>query len=208
MSKWLVSLLGPLVPDEHSTKDTFTFISELKKVDISEKFLVSYDVVSLFTNIPLRETIDITVDLILKSNRSLKVSRKDLVQLFMFATAETHFIFDGAMYDQIDGVAMGSPLGPVLANLFMSRHKNGLIKDYKQGHIHFYRRYVDDIFAVFDSHDEANKFLEYINSKHPNIKFTMEVEVSNCLAFLDVLVTNSDKKSTGFPKIDFHWSTY
>ena len=204
LSKWLVSLLGPLVPDEHSTKDTFTFISELKKVDISEKFLVSYDVVSLFTNIPLRETIDIAVDLILKSNRSLKVSRKDLVQLFMFATAETHFIFDGAMYDQIDGVAMGSPLGPVLANLFMSHHENGWIKDYNQGHIHFYRRYVDDIFAVFDSHDEANKFLEYINSKHPNIKFTMEVEVSNCLAFLDVLVTNSDKKSTSvFRKLTF-----
>ena len=105
----------------------------------------------------------------------------------MFATAETHFIFDGAMYDQIDGVAMGSPLGPVFANLFMSHHENGWIKDYKQGHIHFYRRYVDDIFAVFDSHDEANKFLKYMISKHPNIKFTMEVEVSNCLVFLDVV---------------------
>ena len=196
LSQWLVSLLSPLVPDNHSTKDTFTFISDLKKVDLSGKFLVSYDVVSLFTNIPLRETIDIAVDLIFKSNRSIKVSRKDLVQLFLFATAETHFLFDGAMYDQIDGVAMGSPLGPVLANLFMSFHEKTWIQNYKGGNIHFYRRYVDDIFAVFDSCDEATKFLDYINSKHPNIKFTMEIEVSNCLSFLDVLVTNCEKTST------------
>ena len=52
-------------------------------------------------------------------------------------------------------VAMGSPLGPVLANLFMSHHENGWIKNYIQGHIHFYRHYVNDIFTVFDSHDEA-----------------------------------------------------
>ena len=127
----------------------------------------------------------------------------------MFVTAETHSIFDSTMYDHIDGVVMGSQLGPILTNLFISHHENVWIKNYKQGHIYFYWRYVDDIFAVCDSHVEANKFLEYINSKHPNIKFTMEVEVSNCLAFLDVLVTNSNKKKQfGFSKIGFHWSTY
>ena len=61
-------------------------------------------------------------DLILKSNWSLKVSRNDLVQLFIFATAETHFIFDGAMYDKINGVAV--------ANMFLTHHENGWIKNY------------------------------------------------------------------------------
>ena len=68
---------------------------------------------SLFTNIPLHETIDIAVNLLLEKEPKLKISASDLKRIFIFATVETNFLFDGKVYDQIDGVAMGSPLGPV-----------------------------------------------------------------------------------------------
>ena len=75
------------------------------------------------TNIPLQETIDIAVNLIFDDNPNFPINRKDLKQLFLFATSQTHFLFDGLFYDQVDRVAMGSPLAPVLAILFMGYHE-------------------------------------------------------------------------------------
>ena len=81
--------------------------------------MVSFDLCSLFTNITLEETIDIAVNVILENYVGIKITKNELKQLFIYATSKTHFLFNGSIYDQIDGVAMGSPLAPVLANLFM-----------------------------------------------------------------------------------------
>ena len=117
LAKFLSSLLEPVISTTHCTKDSFSFCEEIKKVRANNKFLVSYDVCSLFTSISLAETIDIAVDLLFEKNPGFKISKADLRKLFQFATSGTHFMFEGKFYDQIDGVAMGSPLGPVLANL-------------------------------------------------------------------------------------------
>ena len=117
-------LLSPLVLNYYSSKDTFSFVSQIKNAKLSKKFLVSYDVTSLFTNIPLQEPIDIAINLIFNPNPNLSITRKELKKLFLFATSQTHFIFNSNFYNQIDGVAMGSPLAPVLANIFMSFHES------------------------------------------------------------------------------------
>ena len=113
---FLCDLLSPLAPNDYSCKDTFSFVSQIKNANFSKIFLVSYDVTSLFTNIPLQETIDIATNLIFNHNPNLNITNKEL---FLFATSQTHFIFNRKFYNQIDGVAMGSPLAPVLANIFM-----------------------------------------------------------------------------------------
>ena len=123
LAKYLCDLLTPLIPAEHCAKDTFTFVEDIKKVRCSNYFMVSFDVESLFTNVPLSETIDIAVNLIFQNFPEIKITDDELRQLFIYATKETHFLFDSNMYDQIDGVAMGSPLGPALANLFMGHHE-------------------------------------------------------------------------------------
>ena len=89
LSKYLCELLSPNLPNEFCTKDTFTFVEELKEVSINDKFLVSYNVNSLFTNISLKETIKLAVDLIKISYPNFKIS--DLTKLLKFATCETHF---------------------------------------------------------------------------------------------------------------------
>ena len=194
LAKLLNELLTPLIPCKYSCKDTFSFLKDLQEVsnEVSGKYVVSYDVVSLFTNIPLDETIDLAVDLILKNRPDLHCSRRDLKDLFTQATSQTHFLFDGSFYDQIDGVAMGSPLGPTLANLFMGHHEKNWIDQFPQnkGKLIFYRRYIDDIFAVFNTSDEANEFLVYLNSRHGSIKFTCEHNDMSSMPFLDVLVSN------------------
>ena len=78
---------------------------------------------SLFKNIPLSLTIKLVDDLIERCQSDLNISEKDLTSLFNLATCETHFLFKGKFYDQINGVAMGSPLAPVLANLFMGHYE-------------------------------------------------------------------------------------
>ena len=130
--------------------------------------MVSFDVTSLFTNIPLSGTIKLAADLIKASQPDLNISEKDLASLFNFATCETHFLFlfnfatcethflfKGKFYDQIDGVAMGSPLAPVLANLFMGLYEKDWLNNYDGVSPSYYTRYVDDVFSVFNSHDEA-----------------------------------------------------
>ena len=119
LAQFLCDLCSPLVPDDYSCKDNFTFVSQIKNANLSEKFLVSYDVTSLFTSIPLQETNDIAITLIFNHNPNLNVTKKELKKLFIFATSQTLFTFNSKFYNQIDGVAMGSPLAPVLANIFI-----------------------------------------------------------------------------------------
>ena len=75
---FLCDLLSPLVPNDYSCKDTFSFVSQIKNANLSKNFLVSYDVTSLFTNIPLQETIDIAINLIFNHNPNLNITRKEL----------------------------------------------------------------------------------------------------------------------------------
>ena len=85
--------------------------------------MCSFDVCSLFTNVPLDETIEICLAKLYALPDPPSLPRHVLKDLLLFATKKSHFVFDGDYYDQIDGVAMGSPLGPVLANIFMCNFK-------------------------------------------------------------------------------------
>ena len=128
----------------------FSFVSQNKNLNLSKKFLVSYDVTNLFTNIPLQETIDIAISLIFNHNPNLNITTKELKKLLLFATSQTHFIFNSEFYNQIDGVAMGSPLAPVLVNIFMGFHESKWINEYNLNKPKIYLRYVVDIPAAFE----------------------------------------------------------
>ena len=124
LARFLCNLLLPLVPNDYSCKDTFSFVSQIKNANLSKKFLVSYNVTSLFTNIPLQETIDIAINLIFNHNPNLNITRKVLLKCYLFTASQTHFIFNSKFYNQIDGVAMGFPLALLFANIFMGFHES------------------------------------------------------------------------------------
>ena len=158
--------------------------------------MVSFDVASLFTNIPLKESIDLAVSYITEGNTKLTFSKAELVKMFSIANSQTHFLFNGKVFDQIDGVAMGSPLPPVLANLFLGQHEKLWLKNYQGPSNLFYRRNADDTFCVFENENDAKLFFDFINSQNPNIKFTAEKETNKVLAFLDVCIDDNDPSSS------------
>ena len=119
LAKFLIHILEPLTHNEFTVKDSFSFAKEITKYD-SYLFMASLDVESLFTNIPLKETINNVVsDLHNKSLYNGKPNKSDLFKLLKRATSESSFILDFLLYKQIDGVAISPPLGRTLSNAFL-----------------------------------------------------------------------------------------
>ena len=85
------------------------------------------------------------------------------------------------MYHQIDGVSIGSPLGPILANIFVGFHERLCFEKFPKPFI--YLRYVDDTFVTFSSRNNALSFFYKLNDLDPSLSFTMEEEKSNKLPF-------------------------
>ena len=191
---------------EFSCSDIFCFLEDLHKHNIKDKFTVSFDICSLFTNISLHETIDLAVDHIMENDPTLKVRRKELWELFDFTTSKPNFIFQNVIYGQVDGISMGSPLAPTVANLFVGYNEQKWLAEYSKSAPQIYKRYVDDIFATFNDENEATEFFNYINREHPNIKFTKENNQNGLLPFLDVNICNDKSVTTlVFHKIRYTW---
>ena len=112
------------------------------------------------------------------------LDRASFEKLLRLATKESFFIFDETFYKQLNGVDMGSPLGPFLANAFLCYHeKRWLNKCPEEFKPVFYRRHVDDIFVFPRNEEHLQLFLNYFNSRHENITFTSEKEINNKLLF-------------------------
>ncbi|VDN10623.1 unnamed protein product [Dibothriocephalus latus] len=149
IAKWVADKLKPLQQQlaPRNFQDTFKFTDDLKAINLNGLMMLSLDVSSLFTNVPVTET-----------------------------------------PDYIYGVAVGSPFGPLLANIFMVKLEKFQLSDqiYKLKH---YGCYVDGIFAIAPAETDVDVLLNTVNQAHPSIEFTLEVETTGSLPFLHVLLS-------------------
>ena len=147
-----------------------------------------------FTNIPVNETIDIISNHLFANSMYFEgFDRSQFTKLLSLSVKKCHFIFNGRIYQPIDGMAMGSPLGPLFANIFMFSHeKSWLYNRPSSFKPLMYRRYVDDRFLLFRSSDHVPLFLSYLKRQHPNISFSSELEKDGKIPFLDVEITRSN----------------
>lgn len=210
VAKYLDEILKPALfkDDNYMLKDSFDFINKISKVKPKEgQYIVSFDVESLFTNVPTDDTIDIIIDKIFVRGVSSfhGLTEEDLRSLLETCIKRSHFQFNGAFYDQIDGVSMGSPLGPLFANVFMSHLESKIMSQLSRLGVKHWMRFVDDIFALLTSKEKADNVLDYLNKQHPNIKFTVEHEKDNSLPFLDVVIR---KTAAGFETTVYRKKTY
>ena len=199
LSKFIANIIKPASTNKFDTdlKDSFQFLSHLEGFNLNNYFMVSYDVRSLFTNVPLKETIKITMDRLYRSDHIVPPTMPEnvLKHLLELCVQDNVFVFNGEVYYQHDGVAMCNSLGTILADIFMCHLEETsiLTSDLSP---EFYRRYVDDTFCLFSNKEDAIKFLDYINIIHPSIKFDMELENNNKLEFQDIVVERTDSPIT------------
>ena len=191
LAKWMGRKLESMRTARSIAKDSFS-LHCLKDSNLGAQYFVSYDIVSLFTNILLDETINHIIDTLYpktpgvsqKDQRFEGMTRTVFRRALDWCVRNNVFIFSGKCYQQIDGCAMGSPLAPILADIFMNKllesniQRNGhdqmdvtfkQTEMYPQFILKLFVRYVDDTLAVFDTRANALLFLKYLNSLHPNI---------------------------------------
>ena len=206
LGKVLTRRLDDLRKSPYVVKDSFEFVDKIRKSANAEKTMVSFDVKSLFTNVPLTYTIDLILDRMYpKCNTNCQGRskarqcndcrrREDFNILLRAATSEIQFIFDDKIYIQHNGVAMGAPLAPVIADIFMAHLENSLMDKLKQIGVQEWFRYVDDTFVLLNPNTSIDNVLNILNEFHPSIKFTHEPEENNSIPFLDVRVLRTEVK--------------
>ena len=154
LAKWLVEVLNPVLEfySGFCVKDSFTFSSTLHRLPVcnESQFLVSFGIVSLFTNIPLDETVSICADFLYRGPlaTALPFPEEVFIELMGIATKSVSFSFNEIMHRQIEGVSMGSPLAPILANIFVGFQERHLFEKFRKPFI--YLRYMDDILFPLD----------------------------------------------------------
>ena len=116
-----------------------------------------------------------------------QICKNNFRDLLFLATKESLFRFNNKFYIQVDSGAMGSPVGQILADIFLSHdEENWRSKCSIEFKPSFYRRYIDNIFVLFKSPESDHSFREYMSSKHQNINFTVEQKNIGLLSFSDV----------------------
>ena len=195
INQLLIPIPVPLTHDEFTIKDSFSFAKDITTFD-SSLYMASLDVESLFTNIPLNETINNCVSELQNKNLCNKnLSKRELFKRLETATSESSFIFDYLLYKQVDEVAMSSLLGSTLANAFLCHYEKEWLDNCP---IHYkpviYQRYVDNIFVLFSSKEPLQLFVDYMNKQHKSLKLISEAENDNSFSFLDIKITRRNQQ--------------
>lgn len=145
--------------------------------------------VSLFTKVPVKESLNIIKSKLKPPNF--------IIDLIDHCISNTYFSFEDQIYKQIQGAPMGSPLSPVLANIYMEEFEQKALatSTLKPS---LWLRYIDDIFVIWPhGQSNLNTFLTHMNNQHENIKFTIEIETNNQLAFLDLMLYKKSNEELG-----------
>ena len=208
LAKFLDKIIKPHIPSEYMLNSSSGFLEKLKTFCFRPSdILVSFDVVSLFTNVPLNQTIDMIADHIYKQKSKPAFDKATFKHLMNIATSGI-FMYHDKYFRQVDGVTMGSPLGPTIANFCLAQFESNLLESCHTAHKpSLYLRYVDDIFCVFRREALHEDFLDKLNALHQNLKFTSEIGPST-LPFLDTCITLPTKENESFTSSVYRKSTY
>ena len=216
IAKFLVPILKLLTTIDYTLKDTFEFSRDILNQN-PNFFMASLDVNSLFTNIALDETIIIIIKKLSFKNETVHDLNKDQFKCFLtLETKESYFLFDRELYQQVDVVPMASPLGPTLANIFLCHYEDKWLRycslECKPS---YYKRYVDNIFFLFESETQVESFKNFMNTCHPKIKIPFSKEHNKCFNFLDIkfirensVFTTSIYRKPTFSGVCTHFDSY
>jgi hypothetical protein len=172
----------------HQVRNSSEFIKTFGSLQLGpQDLMVSFDVISLFTKVPIDESLDLLG----------RLFDENILALFRHVLNSTYFIFGGQFYEQMDGVAMGSPLSLVIADFFMEDFEKKALQSAPHRPTCWFQ-YVDDTFVVWPhGQEKLTDFLTHLNSLNSKIQFTMETEIDGYLPFLDIHIYSRSNGSLG-----------
>ena len=190
ISAFVDHLIQPIAQTQASyLKDTTDFLNFIEKTEQPKiTILISMDVTSLYTNIPLEEGITIACEAyeeFYEENRPIPT--RYLREMLSLILQENSFQFNGKDYLQTHGTAMGTKMAVAFANIFMAKIEKEILRQSTTKPI-FWKRFIDDVISMWNtSRDKIEDFLVKANSFHPTIKFTAEISETET-TFLDTKV--------------------
>ena len=192
--KYLTNVLKLLTDESrHKLQSTENFIDAMKTIQIPDDHkLVSFDVKSLFTSIPLQLALDCTENAIKNSTVELPLPTDDIMDLLNLCLTSTYFQYNGKHYKQLHGTAMGSPVSVFVAEIIMQNIEEQALATYVRT-VPLWLRYVDDTFTAVHK-DGIDDFHEHLSRQNADIQFTKEIEENGKIPFLDCLVTRDNNK--------------
>ena len=212
-SKFIIKILQNYYGKTSSfVKDSTDFIKNIKHLSINpeEETLVSFDVSALFTSILVPDALQVInskISTCTNFTNVYKISTEKFIKLLEFTITNCVFCFTKKFYKQLQDTAMGSPVSPVFANIYIEYFESLAIPS-SPTLIKWWFRFVDDVHSVTRK-DQVNKLQEHLISIDPYIKFTIELPGTDGLPFLDILTkpTPNSTESTVFRKTN-HTNRY
>ena len=187
--------------------NTQNFLAVLNNLPISEdEEDVSYDVESLFTNIPIKDTIDFICEEVYVHKKLEPIFKISIFKKLLYKlTTKCTFSAAGKLQKQVDGVSMGGTLSVILSDCFMNKMERDIVLPLKPK---FYCRFVDDTYKRRKK-NEPDQLFSKMNSYHPNINLTIEINPSK---FPDTKVAQNKNEIKCFflhkdSKLPFHWKS-
>ena len=192
LSAYLANILSPLTGNSGFTV-TYSahFVSTISSETIPDnEIMVSFEIESLCTNVPIDAAVKTALQILEDDPRfadRTTLTPAEIADLLNFVLRSTYFQYNGSIYEQLEGEAMGSPVSAVITNLYMESFEQQAINTsaYKPRN---WKHCVDDTFTILDR-GNIDSFLQRLNNQQPSIRFTMETEKDYKLAFLDTAVS-------------------
>ena len=197
LAKYVGNIIKTLISTELNIKNSFELKEKLQNQLIeNDEILISYDVVSLFTNI----STSLAIRIIMKRWDHLKnlttIPKAQFQKILEFCLIENnYFKYNSLLYHQSFGMPMGNPLSPTIADIVLDdliNYAKGRLEE--EGiEIKMIYKYVDDMVAIVREKDNE-KIIKILNEYHPKLKFTFETESNQKLPFLDIMIHRDERK--------------
>ncbi|XP_075163049.1 uncharacterized protein LOC142235673 [Haematobia irritans] len=188
LSKYIGDILRQLVSKKLNVKNSLELKQNLQNIHLNDdEILVSFDVISLFTNIPVHTAIRLIMQNWERIKNFTQIPKNTFHNILEFCLMDNnYFVYENKIYNQVFGMPMGNPLSPTIADIVLDHLIDDTLKTLEDNDINikYIVKYVDDILAIIRK-DDAREILNKLNAYHPKIQFTMETEDDNQLAYLD-----------------------
>ncbi|XP_044764540.1 uncharacterized protein LOC123321102 [Coccinella septempunctata] len=200
LSKWLNIFLKEKInfSPSYTIKNTLDLVNKIKDIKVEDHYKIrTLDIENLYTNVPTLEVKRLIEEDLDQSNLS-NDTVETVCQILNLCLKQNFFQFDNKIFEQIQGLAMGYPIAPYLADRYMDYFEKTHIFNWGNEFsplIVYYYRYVDDIIILWKGTDQGfNDFVTYLNSSVNNIKFKNEHINDKECNFLDLNIKLLDGK--------------